>query len=95
MVSRRVTIANRLGLHARAAARLVNVARQFTSNIRLERPDTGQAADGKGIYGVLLLTASRGTELLVLADGGDAQQAVDALCRLVERRFEEEGDGLF
>ena len=95
MVSRRVTIANRLGLHARAAARLVNVARQFTSNIRLERPDTGQMADGKGIYGVLLLTASRGTELLVLADGGDAQQAVDALCRLVERRFEEEGDGLF
>jgi phosphocarrier protein len=95
MVSRHVTIANRLGLHARAAARLVNVARQFSSTIRLERPDTGRVADGKGIYGVLLLTASRGTELVVSADGSDAREAVDALCRLVERRFEEEGDGLF
>jgi phosphocarrier protein len=63
--------------------------------VRLERPDTGQAADGKGIYGVLLLTASRGTELVVSAEGDDAPQAVDALCRLIERRFEEESDGLF
>lgn len=95
MISRRVTIANRLGLHARAAARLVNVARQYGSSVRLERPDTGKIADAKGILGVLLLTASRGTELLVTAEGGDAQDAVDALCRLIERRFEEEGDGLF
>jgi phosphocarrier protein len=95
MYSRRVTIANRLGLHARAAARLVNVARQFTSHILLERPDTGQRADGKGIYGVLLLTASRGTDLLVSAEGDDAERAVDALCRLIERRFEEDSDGLF
>ena len=95
MHSRRVVIANRLGLHARAAARLVNVARQFTSHVRLERPDTGQTADGKGIYGVLLLTASRGTELVVYAEGDDAEPAVDALCRLIERRFEEEGDALY
>lgn len=95
MHSRRVVIANRLGLHARAAARLVNVARQFTSHVRLERPDTGQSADGKGIYGVLLLTASRGTELVVHAEGEDEQPAVDALCRLIERRFEEEGDALY
>ena len=95
MVSRSVTVANRLGLHARAAARLVNVARQYTSRIRLERPDTGQTADGKGIYGVLLLTASRGTELVVSAEGNDEHQAVDALCGLIERRFEEEGDALY
>jgi phosphocarrier protein HPr len=95
MHSRRVVIANRLGLHARAAARLVNVARQFTSHVRLERADTGQSADGKGIYGVLLLTASRGTELEVFADGDDERSAVDALCKLIERRFEEEGDALY
>ena len=95
MHSRRVVIANRLVLHARAAARLVNVARQFTSHVRLERPDTGQTADGKGIYGVLLLTASRGTELVVLADGDDEPRAVDAICGLIERRFDEEGDALY
>lgn len=95
METRRVTVANRLGLHARAAARLVNVARQYTSSVRLERPDTGQIADGKGIYGVLLLTASRGTELVVSADGDDARPALDALCGLIERRFDEEGDALY
>ena len=95
MVSRRVVVANRLGLHARAAARLVNVARQYTSYVRLEQPDTGQEADGKGIYGVLLLTASRGTELVVSAEGNDEHAAVDALCGLIERRFEEEGDALY
>ncbi len=95
MVSRRVTVANRLGLHARAAARLVNVARQYTSHVRLERADTGQAADGKGIYGVLLLTASRGTELVITAEGDDEHRAVDALCGLISRRFEEEGDALY
>lgn len=95
MATRRVFVANRLGLHARAAARLVNVARQYTSRIRLERADSGQVADGKGIYGVLLLTASRGTELIVVAEGDDAERAVDALCQLIERRFEEEGDALY
>jgi len=95
MVSRRVVIANRLGLPARAAARLVNVARQYVSHVRLERPDTGKVADGKGILGVLLLTASRGTELVVSAEGSDADDAVNALCRLIERRFEEDGDGLY
>ena len=95
MITRHVVIANRLGLHARAAARLVNVARQYVSHVRLERPDTGKTADGKGILGVLLLTASRGTELVVSAEGSDAEAAVAALCKLIERRFEEEGDGLF
>ena len=95
MLTRHVIVANRLGLHARAAARLVNVARQYTSHVRLERADTGQSADGKGIYGVLLLTASRGTELRVMAEGDDEHRAVEALCDLIERRFEEEGDALF
>ena len=95
MLTRHVVVENRLGLHARAAARLVNVARQYTSHVRIERADTGQSADGKGIYGVLLLTASRGTELRVMADGDDEHRAVEALCDLIERRFEEEGDALF
>ncbi len=95
MLTRNVVVANRLGLHARAAARLVNVARQYTSHVRLERADNGQSADGKGIYGVLLLTASRGTELRVMAEGDDEHRAVEALCNFIERRFEEEGDALF
>jgi phosphocarrier protein HPr len=96
MRERRVTISNRLGLHARAAARLVRRATQFTSQVELEREDTGLAADGKSILSVLLLAASRGTCLIIRADGDDEQRAVDAIVELVEQKFGEElSDGLF
>jgi len=96
MQERRVTISNRLGLHARAAARLVRRATQFTSSVELLREDTNQAADGKSILSVLLLAASRGTGLIIRATGPDEERAVCELAELVEQKFGEEiSDGLF
>ena len=87
MVSRQVTVVNALGLHARAAARFVKVASRFRSQIRVTR---GQhTMDGKSILGLLLLAASRGSELTIAADGPDEADAVEALGALVERGFEE------
>jgi phosphocarrier protein HPr len=96
MREQKVTISNRLGLHARAAARLVRRATQFTSHIELEREDTGNAADGKSILSVLLLAASRGTCLIIRAEGDDEQRAVDSIIELIEQKFGEEvSDGVF
>ena len=96
MQQRTVTISNRLGLHARAAARLVRRASQFSSNVSLLREDTGETADGKSILSVLLLAASRGTSLIIKTDGDDEARALDALVELVEQKFGEElSDGVF
>ena len=96
MQQRTVTISNRLGLHARAAARLVRRASQYNSSVTLLREDTGEAADGKSILSVLLLAASRGTSLIIKTDGDDEERALDALAELVEQRFGEElSDGVF
>jgi phosphocarrier protein HPr len=96
MQERRIKISNRLGLHARASARLVRRATQFTSRIELIREDTDQCADGKSILSVLLLAAARGTQIVIRADGEDEQRAVDALAELVEQKFGEElSDGVF
>lgn len=96
MHERRVIITNRLGLHARASARLVRRATQYTSRIELMRADTEQQADGKSILSVLLLAASRGTELIIRADGDDEERAANALAELVTQKFGEElSDGVF
>jgi phosphocarrier protein HPr len=93
---RKVTISNRLGLHARAAARLVRRASQFNSSVELLREDTGESADGKSILSVLLLAASPGTCLIIKTEGDDEERAVNALAELVEQRFLEElSDGVF
>jgi phosphocarrier protein len=86
-VVREVVIANALGLHARAAARFVQAAARFESNIRVSRG--GRAVDGKSLMGVLLLAASKGTTLTVEADGADAVAALDALAALVAMGFGE------
>ncbi|HKG22773.1 MAG TPA: HPr family phosphocarrier protein [Blastocatellia bacterium] len=96
MQERKVTISNRLGLHARAAAQLVRRASQFTSTVELLRQDTRQTADGKSILSVLLLAASRGTTVFIRTDGPDEERAANALVELVEGKFgEETSDGLF
>ena len=87
MMSRRVTVMNPLGLHARAAARFVHAAGRFSSRIRVGRD--GREMDGKSIMGLLLLAASRGTDLTISADGPDEADALAALCGLVERGFDE------
>jgi len=88
MVSRQVSVSNALGLHARAAARFVHRASQFTSRIRVTKG--GQTVDGKSILGLLLLAAARGTTLDLEADGDDAEAAMDALVQLVDAGFDEQ-----
>jgi phosphocarrier protein len=88
MVQREIEIRNRLGLHARAAARFVHAANRFRSRVSLTRG--GRTMDGKSILGILLLAASHGTRLTLAADGDDEQGAVEALAALVETGFGEE-----
>ena len=82
-----VTILNPLGLHARAAARFVHAASAFACRIRVGRG--GREVDGKSIMGLLLLAASRGSEIIISADGPDEEAAVAALCALIERGLDE------
>jgi len=88
MISRKVTIVNRLGLHARAATRLVNCTSEFDSEIFVRKG--ARAVNGKSIMGVLMLAAATGTELVIEADGTDENQALDALTELIVNRFGEE-----
>jgi len=88
VTSRTVTVANRLGLHARAAARFVHLASRFQAQVRVTKGS--QTMDGKSIMGILLLAAAVGTALTVSADGQDEQAAVDALCGFIETGFGED-----
>jgi phosphoenolpyruvate-protein phosphotransferase (PTS system enzyme I) len=89
VAERRVQVTSRLGLHARAAANLVRVAIQFQSSLTLQRLDGNAEADAKSILSILTLAASRGTELRVVADGVDEQEALDAVVGLFSRDFDE------
>lgn len=82
------TIVNELGLHARAATKLVQLASRFQAEIELEKD--GQLANGKSIMGVLLLCGSPGSRVTVRGRGHDARAAVDALGALIAGRFGEE-----
>ena len=84
-----VEVISRLGLHARAAANLVRVASRFQSKVTLHRPDGSAEADAKSILSILTLAASYGTKLRLKATGDDAQEALDAICGLFARAFDE------
>lgn len=88
MIAGNVTIVNKLGLHARAASRLVNCASGYASEIRIVRG--ARAVNAKSIMGVLTLAAARGAELVIEAEGADQQQALEALTALIEGRFGED-----
>lgn len=88
MTSRAVRVTNGLGLHARAAAKFVRLAAGFAAHIKVSH--NGRVIDGKSIMGLLLLAAARGAEITVSADGSDEQAAVDTLCGLIARGFDEE-----
>lgn len=88
MITASVTIVNKLGLHARAASRLVNCASGFASEIEIVRGT--RSVNAKSIMGVLTLAAGLGTELVVQAKGQDEQQAVDAVAALFRDRFGED-----
>lgn len=82
MLKVKLEVINRLGLHARAAARLVHLAGTFQSNIELKRIDNAVAADAKSILTVLTLVASKGTELELQAEGADEKRAVQMIKKL-------------
>ena len=88
MQERPVTIINKLGLHARAAAKFVTAASSFSSDIDIAK--NGQKVNGKSIMGVMMLAASRGTELIIIASGTDETEAADSLENLVADRFGEQ-----
>jgi phosphocarrier protein HPr len=88
MPSRSVTVANKLGLHARAAAKFVHLASGYQSQVKISRGS--QTMDGKSIMGILLLAAANGTLLTVSTTGEDAQDALDALCGFIATGFGED-----
>ena len=87
MIRKEVEIVNKLGLHARTAAKLVTCAGTFASHIQLERQ--GQRVNGKSIMGVMMLAAAQGSAVTLLIDGEDEQGACAALENLVANRFGE------
>lgn len=88
MEKRCFTIKNRLGLHARAAAQLVQTANQFGSEVVIGKD--GEEVNGKSIMGILMLAAAQGTEIVVQVTGDDAGQAIEAIGKLIEDGFGEE-----
>jgi phosphocarrier protein len=88
MIAQEVVVPNRLGLHARAAAKFVQTAARFRARILVRRES--RTMDGKSIMGVLLLAAARGTTIAITAEGPDETEAVAALVSLVESGFGEE-----
>lgn len=82
-----ITICNKLGMHARAATRFVNLASRFRSDIRVRKDQ--HDVSGKSIMGLMMLAASKGTRIEIRTEGEDADQALAALCELVENCFDE------
>ncbi|MDX8395249.1 MAG: HPr family phosphocarrier protein [Mariprofundaceae bacterium] len=87
MAEIKIHIQNKLGLHARASARFVSTASRFGSEILLLKGDI--EVNGKSIMGIMMLAASKGTELILRAEGDDADEAVHAIEQLVNERFGE------
>ena len=89
MIRRELTITNKLGLHARATAKLVQLLSGFRANATLVAK--GREVNAKSIMGVMLLAAGHGTRVVLRLEGDDEAQAMDAAAALFERRFDEEG----
>lgn len=87
MLRQELEICNKLGLHARASAKLVQCASQFASEITIAR--NGQSVNAKSIMGIMMLAASQGTTIVVEATGADEAEALAAIAQLVQERFGE------
>ena len=88
MIERELTVSNRLGLHARATAKLVQLLSAYKSNVTLTAK--GREVNAKSIMGVMLLAAGQGNQVKLLVDGEDEGTACDAVAMLFERRFDED-----
>jgi phosphocarrier protein HPr len=90
MIREYLLVKNKLGLHARAAAKLVRLASTYKSEIYLSRENANQRIDSKSILGILMLQASMGTRLVISISGDDEVKAVEAIQQLFESRFGED-----
>jgi phosphocarrier protein len=85
MLKKKITIKNKLGMHARAAVKFVNMANRFSSTVRIEK--NGNEIDGKSILGILTLAAVQGTEIIIKVSGKDEDRALRALVELIDGKF--------
>ena len=91
MIRQPLLVTNRLGLHARAAAKLVRLVCGFSSEVRLSRENKNQHIDARSILGVLMMAASQGTSLVATIVGADEVEAAGAINELFENKFGEDG----
>jgi phosphocarrier protein HPr len=87
VITREIEIRNKLGLHARAAAKLVHLAARFSSDVKVKKND--EEVDAKSILGVLLLAAPKGSRILLVVDGEDEAEAAESIEELFESKFDE------
>ncbi len=87
MLEKKIAIKNKLGLHARAAVKFVNLANRFGASVKIVKD--GNAIDGKSILGILTLAATQGSEIMLLVSGKDEDSALKALADLINNRFDE------
>lgn len=85
-----VSVGNRLGLHARPAMAFVEAASGFSASVSVRRADGDEVVDGKSIMHMMMLAATKGTELVICAEGDDAEDAVASLRQLVDSKFGED-----
>ncbi len=88
MTERELEIVNRLGLHARAAAKLVHTAGRYGCDVRLSMD--GETVDAKSILGLMALGAAQGTTVSIACEGSDEEEAIEALSALIDNRFDED-----
>ncbi len=87
MIEKRIIIKNKLGLHARAASKFVNLANRFKSKVKIIK--NNDEIDGKSILGILTLAATQGTEIILRVEGEDEEKATKALENLINNKFQE------
>ncbi|PCK09517.1 MAG: phosphocarrier protein HPr [Alteromonadaceae bacterium] len=87
-IEQQVQIINKLGLHARAATKFAGIANKYVCSVKVDFQ--GKVIDGKSIMALMLLAAAKGSEITLITEGEDAQQALDSIATLINNKFDEE-----